>query len=94
MRLFLKAFRTGITARGKASIVFACFGIVLSLLPSLISYELGAFTNSVQSVFEGKGPLDQAFWMLGLLIFLYVLKQSYDSLRSYYSSADAELIMR
>lgn len=94
LRLTGRALKTSYRARGAASTAVSVAGFALALLPTLISMALRDFTDAVQGVYTGDVELGFAFALLAALVALYIGKQLYDAVRSYFVSADTERIMR
>lgn len=93
-RLAGRALKTSYRARGTASTLVSVAGFALALLPTFVSAALRDFTDAVQGVYTGEVALDRAFVLLAVLVALYIGKQLYDAVRSYFASADAERTMR
>lgn len=93
-RLAGRALAVSFKARGAASCAVSALGFALALLPSLIAFALGIFTNQVQGLFEGSGSFESACAGLAVLVGLYLLQLLYGCVRSYYEQADTERIAR
>lgn len=93
-RLVARAFSVSYRARGKSAVVVALLGFVFAFLPSLLSVALRVFTDAVQGLYQGSVPLPQALVLLVVLTTLYLAQQGYAAVRSYYTAADAERILR
>lgn len=89
-----RAFSVSYRARGKSAVVVALLGFAFAFLPSLLSVALRVFTDAVQGLYQGTVPLSQALALLALLTALYLAQQGYAAVRSYYTAADAERILR
>lgn len=81
-------------ARGAASCIVSVIGFAFALMPSLVAWLMGAFTDSVQQVFEGTAHVSQAFLMLAALMAAYMAQLGFTCLRSYFEQADSERVMR
>lgn len=89
-----RAFSVSYRARGKSAVVVALLGFAFAFLPSLLSVALRVFTDAVQGLYQGSVPLSQALVLLVVLTALYLAQQGYAAVRSYYTAADAERILR
>lgn len=89
-----RAFSVSYRARGKSAVAVALLGFAFAFLPSLLSVTLRVFTDAVQGLYQGTVPLSQALALLAALTALYLAQQGYAAVRSYYTAADAERILR
>lgn len=92
--LVARALSVSYRARGRASAVVSVLGFGLALLPMLISLALRAFTDEVQALFEGRTTFEAALALFVLMAALYVAQLLYTCVRSYFTEADTERVMR
>lgn len=92
--LVARALSVSYRARGRASAVVSVLGFGLALLPMLISLALRAFTDEVQALFEGRTTFEAALALFALMAVLYVAQLLYTCVRSYFTEADTERVMR
>jgi ABC-type multidrug transport system fused ATPase/permease subunit len=89
-RLFGKALKVSIAARGSLSIVISLIGFAMAFLPMLIALAVRRFSDEVQAIF-GKGTafIASAAGVFIILSVLYIVQLLWNSLKSYFEARDA-----
>ena len=94
-RLFGKALKVSVKARGAASVIISLAGFAMAFLPMLISLAIREFSNEVQTLFgNGGATMAAAIGAFAMLSALYVAQLLWNSLRSYFETRDSYKIQR
>ncbi|QQO10485.1 ABC transporter ATP-binding protein [Breznakiella homolactica] len=83
-----RAFSISIRTKGKASMLVSILGFPAALLPAAIALLLRSFTDSIQSLTQGRAEIRQSFMLLGLLILSYLVQTLYAQAQLYFSERD------
>ena len=89
IKLFGKALKISIKARGAVSIIVSLIGFAMAFLPMLISLAVRRFSDEVQAVFgKGSEALAAAIGVFVVLSALYIVQLVWKSLRAYFETRD------
>ena len=88
-RLFGKALKISVKARGTLSIIVNLIGFPMAFLPMLISLAIRRFSDEVQQVFgEGSEMLSAALGVFAVLSVFYIVQLAWKSIQSYFETRD------
>lgn len=89
IRLFGKALKISVVARGSLSVLISLIGFGMAFLPMLISLAVRRFSDEVQALFgKGNAVIASAVGVFVILSVLYIVQLCWNSLRSYFESRD------
>jgi ABC-type multidrug transport system fused ATPase/permease subunit len=89
IRLFGKALKISVAARGSLSVLISLIGFGMAFLPMLTSLAVRRFSDEVQALFgKGNAVIASAVGVFVILSVLYIVQLCWNSLRSYFESRD------
>ena len=89
IRIFGKALKVSIKARGLSSIIVSLIGFVMAFLPMMVSLAIRRFSDEVQVLFTIDGAsMAPAIGVFAVLSALYIVQLLWNSLSSYYETRD------
>jgi ABC-type multidrug transport system fused ATPase/permease subunit len=92
-RLFYKALKLSIKARGLTSVLVSLVGFAMAFLPMLISVWIRQLSDEIQSLFgKGTAVIASAVGVFAILSALYIMQLLWTSLRTFFEVRDADKI--
>ena len=95
IKIFGKAIKVSIKARGYMSVIISLVGFAMAFLPLLISLVIRRFSDDVQALFaKGSGSVGSVIGVFVMLSALYVIQLLWASLRNYMDARDENKIQQ
>jgi ABC-type multidrug transport system fused ATPase/permease subunit len=90
LRIFGKALKISIKAKGALSILVSLLGFAMAFLPMLISLAVRRFSNEVQALYgKGEAAIASVIGVFVILSVLYIVQLLWNSLRSAFETRDS-----
>ncbi len=89
VKIFGKALRVSLRARGLASLILSLIGFAVAFLPMLISLAVRRFSDAVQLLYgKGEAAIVSVVGVFAILSALYIVQLIWGSLNSYFEQRD------
>jgi ABC-type bacteriocin/lantibiotic exporter with double-glycine peptidase domain len=92
-KLFGKALKISVQARGALSIIVSLFGFAAAFLPMLIASQIRTLSDEVQALYsKGEAAAVSAVGSFVILATLYVIQMLWNELRGYFETRDTQSV--